>query len=147
MNLQFRKMTLNDVDEVMQIELDAYPFPWTHGIFKDCLRSGYECWVVEERGYIAGYMVFSIGAGESHLLNVCVEDSYRRQGLGKILLRKLYQLAFGQGAEAVFLEVRPSNVSALELYKAEGFEQIGVRKGYYPGQPHREDAWIFRREL
>ncbi|HET8706899.1 MAG TPA: ribosomal protein S18-alanine N-acetyltransferase, partial [Pseudomonadales bacterium] len=114
---------------------------------RDCLKSQYECWLLEERGQIAGYIVFSIGAGESHLLNVCVESSYRRQGIAKILLKKLYSVAFDQGAEAVFLEVRPSNEGAVDLYRSEGFEQIGVRKGYYPGQPHREDAWIFRRPL
>ncbi len=147
MQLQFRKMTFNDIDDVMFIELEAYPFPWTHGIFKDCIKSKYECWVVEERGQLVGYMVFTVGAGESHLLNVCVEGSYRRQGIAKILLKRLYQAAFDLGAEAVFLEVRPSNVSAVDLYRAEGFEQISVRKGYYPGQPHREDALIFRRPL
>lgn len=147
MKLQFRKMTFNDIDEIMMIELEAYPYPWSHGIFKDCIKSKYECWLVEGRGEIAGYIVFSIGAGESHLLNVCVENSYRRQGVAKILLNKLYQAAVELGAEVVFLEVRPSNVSAIELYRAEGFEQIAVRKNYYPGQPRREDALIFRRPL
>ena len=123
-----RPMRDDDLDEVMRIELRAYPFPWTIGIFRDCLRAGYPAWVLCDEAGLIGYGVLSIAAEEAHVLNVCVDPSAQGQGHGRRLLRALVRVARGQGAQRVFLEVRPSNPHAIRLYHDEGFNEIGPRR-------------------
>lgn len=142
-----RPMTVADLDAVMEIEKDAYPYPWTLGIFRDCLHVGYCCWVYTQAEEILAYGVMSIAAGESHLLNLCVRGSARRSGLGTTMLRHLVQLAGRHGADVVLLEVRPSNVAAVDLYRNLGFNEVGIRKNYYPADDGREDALVMARQL
>lgn len=142
-----RAMREDDLDEVVAIELRAYPFPWTRGIFRDCLRAGYPAWLVEEAGVIAGYGVLSVAADEAHILNVCTAPEAQGRGHGRRLLRALVQLARGHGAQRLFLEVRPSNPQAIALYHAEGFNEIGRRPRYYPAKDGREDAIVMAMEL
>ncbi|MGO1720532.1 MAG: ribosomal protein S18-alanine N-acetyltransferase, partial [Luteimonas sp.] len=125
-------MREDDVDAVIAIEHSAYPFPWTPGIFRDCLRAGYPAWVLQDDGGIFGYGVLSVAAGEAHLLNVCVDPRLQGCGHGRRLLRALLRIARGEGAERMFLEVRPSNPHAVALYQDEGFNEIGRRPRYYP---------------
>ena len=136
-----------DLVEVLEIERASYPFPWTQVIFGDCLHAGYSCWVGERNGLIEGYGVMTIAAGESHLLNLCVRPEARRQGVGVQILRYLIEQAREQHADVVFLEVRPSNTAARDLYQAEGFNELGLRKDYYPLEQGREDALILARTL
>ncbi len=138
-----RPMQPADVARVMVIERGAYPFPWTEGIFHDCLRIGYGCWVVEQAGDVVGHAVLSIAAGEAHLLNLSVAVEHQGQGLGRHLLRHLIRQVQAQGVEVLFLEARPSNHAALALYRSEGFLQVGTRPRYYPGEREREDALVF----
>lgn len=142
-----RPMTAADVEEVGRLERFAYRFPWTEEIFSDCLRTGYCCWVLEIDENIEGYGVMSVGAGESHILNLCVHDAVRRRGFGRLILRHLLSLARSHSADAVFLEVRPSNAPALRLYESAGFNEVGMRRGYYPADNNREDAIILARSL
>lgn len=142
-----RAMREDDLDEVVAIEQRAYPFPWTRGIFRDCLRAGYPAWLVEEAGVIAGYGVLSVAADEAHILNVCTAPEAQGRGHGRRLLRALVQLARGHGAQRLFLEVRPSNPQAIALYHAEGFNEIGRRPRYYPAKDGREDAIVMAMEL
>jgi ribosomal-protein-alanine N-acetyltransferase len=142
-----RPMREEDLDAVMEIERRAYPFPWTRGIFRDCLRAGYPAWVLEAGGRLAGYGLLSVAAGEAHILNVCADPSLPRRGYGRRLLRALLQQARGRGAQRVFLEVRPSNGAAIALYDAEGFNEIGRRPRYYPAANGREDAIVMALEL
>ncbi len=143
-----RPMTLGDLDAVLKIELQCYPHPWTKGIFGDCIRVGYDCWVLEEKGIgIIGYGVLSVAAGESHVLNLAVDPSLRGQGLGRQLLEHLLQRALAGGAEMVLLEVRPSNIGARALYEKMGFNEIGRRPGYYPDGERREDALLYAMDL
>lgn len=142
-----RLMREADVEAVMEIELRAYPFPWTPGIFRDCLRAGYPAWVLQDGEGIFGYGVLSVGAGEAHLLNVCVDPRRQGHGHGRRLLRALMRVARGGGAQRVFLEVRPSNPHALALYQDEGFNEIGRRPRYYPDHEGREDAIVMAMEL
>ena len=128
-----RPMRDDDLDAVMRIEVRAYPFPWTAGIFRDCLRAGYPAWVLVQDVRILGYGVLSVAAGEAHVLNVCIDPDDQGQGHGRRLLRALVRAARGQGAQRVFLEVRPSNPNAIALYHDEGFNEIGRRPRYYPG--------------
>ncbi|KLJ00168.1 ribosomal protein S18-alanine N-acetyltransferase [Luteimonas sp. FCS-9] len=146
-SVALRPMREEDLDTVMAIELRAYPFPWTRGIFDDCLRAGYPTWVLHEAGTILGYGVLSIAAGEAHVLNVCVDPHAQGRGLGRRMFRALVDTARRQGAQRVFLEVRPSNPHAIALYHDEGFNEIGRRPRYYPAHQGREDAIVMAREL
>jgi ribosomal-protein-alanine N-acetyltransferase len=142
-----RAMREDDLDAVVAIEQRAYAFPWTRGIFRDCLRAGYPAWLVEEAGAIAGYGVLSVAADEAHILNVCTAPEAQGRGHGRRLLRALVQLARGHGAQRLFLEVRPSNPQAIALYHAEGFNEIGRRPRYYPAKDGREDAIVMAMEV
>lgn len=142
-----RPMTDDDVDAVMAIELDAYPFPWTHGIFRDCLRAGYRSWVATRGGMVSGYGLLSVAAGEAHVLNLCVAASERRRGMGRMLLHRLLDDARAVHVERVYLEVRPSNIEAVALYHDAGFNLISRRPRYYPTHEGREDALVMGMEL
>jgi ribosomal-protein-alanine N-acetyltransferase len=140
-----RPMRREDVPKVITIEREIYPYPWTEGIFFDCLRVGYGCWVLEHNAELAGYGVVTLAAGEAHLLNLSVAREHQGRGLGRTLLRHLIDFIRRLGGEVVFLEVRPSNRAAVQLYESEGFARIGTRHRYYPADEGREDAWVFSR--
>lgn len=145
--LWVRPMVARDLDEVMRIELAMYPFPWTRRIFEDCLRVGYRCHVGEVEGAFAGYGVMSTGAGEAHVLNLCVAEEFQRRGLAREILSLLLDEADTLEVRDVFLEVRPSNTGAIALYEQMGFNQVGLRKDYYPMLGGREDAIIYAASL
>ncbi len=142
-----RAMREDDVDAVMAIEVRAYPFPWTAGIFRDCLRAAYPSWLLVRGEVIIGYGIISIAAGEGHILNICIDPLEHGRGHGRRLLRSLVQVARMHRAERIFLEVRPSNPRAIGLYFAEGFNEIGRRPRYYPANMGREDAIVMAMEL
>jgi ribosomal-protein-alanine N-acetyltransferase len=143
-SVEIREMHDLDVPVVVDIERAGYQFPWSEGIFRDCLRVGYVCRVIDVGGLLAGYGIMSVGAGEAHILNVCVGDEYRCRGLGRKLMLYLMQRARALGMLEAFLEVRPSNLVASRLYHSLGFEQVGVRRGYYQAPVGREDASVLR---
>ena len=142
-----RAMRGSDVADVVAIERAAYQFPWSDGIFRDCLRVGYVCRVVTMAREVMAYGVMSLGAGEAHILNLCVAEAYRCRGVGRRLLGSLIERAAAAGMADAFLEVRPSNTVAIRLYLALGFEQVGIRRGYYQAANGREDAAVLRRAL
>lgn len=145
---QMRPMRHEDLPAVLAIEVRAYAFPWTEGIFRDCFKAGYALWVLagDEAGVI-GYGVLSVAAGEAHLLNLCVAPEYQGEGHGRRILNRMIDLARWHRAERVFLEVRPSNTTAIALYHRAGFCEIGQRPNYYPAKGGREDAVVMAREL
>ena len=143
----FRSMLFEDVPEVMEIEEAVYTHPWTPGIFRDCIRVGYQCFVYEVDEQIQAYGLISIAANEAHILNLCVAPGCQGQGLGRLMLHKLMDVAEEQHVDSVFLEVRESNLGAIALYEKEGFNKIGVRKNYYPSEDGREDALVLARAL
>ncbi len=145
--VQLRPMAEEDLARVSAVERESYSFPWSEGIFRDCLRVGYVCRVVEIGFDLVGYGVMSTGAGEAHILNLCVRETMRGRGIGRTLLRQLLDLAAEAGVEDAFLEVRPSNLAAIRLYQSLGFVQVGVRKGYYQAAGGREDATVLRLDL
>jgi [ribosomal protein S18]-alanine N-acetyltransferase len=140
-------MDFDDVAAVAAIETQAYAFPWSEAIFRDCLRARYYCCVVELDHIRIGYAILSMGAGEAHVLNLCVAEAWRCRGIGRALLEHLLEFAKGLNVTDVFLEVRPSNTTAIRLYQSRGFSQIGVRRGYYQAENGREDAVVLRRVL
>ena len=135
-------MTARDLDAVAANEASATSFPWSRGQFADCLDAAYECCVVQREGAAVGHGVLAAGAGEAQLLNACIVPEAQCQGLGRALARHLLARAAASGAEAVFLEVRPSNEPARALYAGLGFRQVGRRRGYYPAAQGREDALL-----
>lgn len=135
-------MREDDLEMVMNIEKDTYRYPWTRGIFRDCLNVGYSCWVYESESGIEAYGVMSLGAGEAHILTIVVYAFSRGKGIGKTMLSHLLQLAKGHKVSQVLLEVRPSNKIAINLYHALGFNEVGIRPNYYPADEGREDALI-----
>jgi len=145
--LRLRAMETDDLAEVMAVEVTTYSHPWSESIFRDCLRVGYCCWVMELDGVVIGYGVMSIAAGESHVLNVTVSPDYQGRGLGRKILQRLLRLAKDHHVDTVFLEVRCTNRIAQILYESEGFNEIGQRRGYYPGIGGREDALVFAKVL
>ncbi len=144
---RIRRMSASDVEYVAAIESSAYDYPWTRGIFRDCLLANYQAAVIEWRGRVAGYAITSIAAGEAHLLNLCVSSDCRRLGLGRMLLRYVVQHASVMGADRLFLEVRPSNEAALALYRDEGFVRTGLRRNYYRASDGKEDAVVLATSL
>ncbi len=142
-----RPMLDEDIGEVMAIEARVYPHGWSEGIFRDCLRVHYSCWVLEQGDKIIGYGIMSVAAGEAHILNIAISPESQSKGLGRELLMHLLQTGKRLGAEDAFLEVRPSNRIAVRLYETIGFHQVGLRSDYYPAEKGREDAVIMAREL
>ena len=136
-----------DVEAVMAIESQVYPHGWTEGIFHDCLRVHYSCWVMEQEGVLIAYGIMSVAVGEAHVLNVAVDPLCQGQGRGREMLMHLLQTGKRHGAETAFLEVRPSNQIAIRLYETAGFHQVGLRQDYYPSDTGREDAVIMARDL
>jgi ribosomal-protein-alanine N-acetyltransferase len=139
-----RPMVESDVVDVVSTERASYQFPWSEGIFRDCLRVGYICRVVTVEDSVIGYGVMSVGAGEAHILNLCIREAYRCQGIGRRLLSYLLDRGAAAGMAEAFLEVRPSNTAAIRLYQSLGFEPVGTRRGYYQAVGGREDAAVLK---
>lgn len=140
-------MTEADIVAVMSVERSAYSHPWTEGIFRDCLRVGYSCLVFEQCGVIDAYGIISVVAGECHILNLCVRPEVQGRGVGRKVLTHLLARARQSGSDTAFLEVRPSNRAAVHLYTSMGFNEVGVRKRYYPAHEGREDALVMALNL
>ena len=139
-----RRLGTEDVNRIYQIEQLAYPFPWSRGIFVDCLRVGYACFGLQIGNTLAGYSITSCAAGEAHLLNLCVHPDWQRRGYGSLLLEYMINHVARLESEAMFLEVRDSNPRAVKLYENRGFRIIGRRPSYYKAGERREDAIVMR---
>ena len=136
-----------DIDIALDIERESNPFPWTAKNFKDCIEKGYYSLVLKEGMKVIGFAILSVSTEESHLLNIGLTASKRGQGLGKELLEKIIMAAEVMGSKKIFLEVRISNVIAIDLYKTSGFKEIGLRKNYYRTKEGREDAILMSKSL
>jgi [ribosomal protein S18]-alanine N-acetyltransferase len=147
--LQFGRMGIDDLEALIAIENDVYPYPWSRGNFLDSLYQGYEAWVMRDAGgVLLGYFLLMLAVDEAHLLNISLRRDLHGKGLGLTLLEKAVAVARDKGAASVLLEVRPSNQRALQVYLRYGFLQVGRRKGYYPAEANtREDAIVMRLEL
>ena len=150
-----RAMVAADIPEVLRIERSSYQIPWTEQIFRDCLKVGYYCLVMQnnQTDRLLGYIFFSAAVGESHVLNLCVDKTHRRGGFAEALLFQAIATVITVGARVMFLEVRESNAGAIALYEKTGFIETGRRENYYnavatkPGQSTREDALLMAKEL
>jgi len=146
--LYIRVLKEADIGSVLDIERKMYNYPWSEEIFRDCLKVGYSNWALIKDNNFIGFAILSIAAGEAHILNICLDPAYKRQGFGKKFLDELFIVAKKKKVDCIFLEVRPSNVAAVNLYKKIGFKQIGQRKNYYPAADSgREDALVLSYNL
>jgi len=145
--LRFRRMLLSDIERVMQVEREVYEFPWTERIFSDCIRVGYLCWLALHGEDIVGHAIISVIAGESHMLNLSIARRHQRQGYGRQFIEFLVNEARSREAHTMMLEVRPSNIAAINCYNSAGFNEIGSRKDYYPAPDGREDALLFAKQI
>ncbi len=145
--VHIRTMVHDDLVVVSDIERRSYEFPWSHGVFRDCLLAGYSCIVVDRGDLVVGYGILSMAAGEAHILNLCVDSNYQQLGYGERLLDEVLMRARGAEINEIFLEVRPSNESAISLYQKKGFRQIAYRPAYYQARKGREDAAVLSKVL
>ncbi len=145
--LTFRQMALEDISAVIQLENEVYQFPWTDRIFKDCIRVGYDCWLAHLGNTVVAHAVISIAAGESHILNLSVTRNHQGKGIGKQFIQFLLNIARNKRAQIMMLEVRPSNIRAINCYSSAGFNEIGCRKDYYPAPNGKEDALLFAKQI
>jgi ribosomal-protein-alanine N-acetyltransferase len=144
-----RPMTIDLLDAVLAIEVEAYTFPWTRGNFIDALAAGYIARaLIAQEGDVLGYFIAMPGVDEMHLLNVTVAPERQGMGYARRMLAYLYRQCATFGAAAVWLEVRESNARARALYLSEGFAEAGRRRDYYPApQGRHEDAILMTKVL
>jgi ribosomal-protein-alanine N-acetyltransferase len=147
-------MGVADLEDVMAIEVRAYPFPWSRGNMIDSLAAGHVAWCLRgpanarRPGPLWAYLIAMTGVEETHLLNITVSPEHQGAGHATRLMRALAAAAVARGDTQLWLEVRPSNERARRLYAHLGFEQVGLRRGYYPDAgSRREDALVLRRRL
>lgn len=147
--VEIREMREEDLEQVICIEHEIFLFPWSIGNFSDSIKSGYHCRVLVQPGtdVVMGYGILMIGPDEAHVLTLGIGFSWQNQGLGRKMLLHLIELSRKYQAKFVLLDVRESNIGAANLYRRLGFQQIAVRKGYYPAMCEREDALVMKLEL
>ena len=138
--LHYRRMRSADLAEVAQLEKSLYAFPWSLGNFRDSVNAAYDCWTVTHGERVIGYAILMVALDEAHLLNIAVAAEWQNQGIGRDFLKHMIGVAKSAGCQIVYLEVRPSNLSARHLYRGLGFQQIAIRPEYYPAVTGREDA-------
>ena len=146
--LRLRFMRERDLRAVCAIEHVLYLYPWSTRIFRKSLEGGHDCRVGEwaDRG-IHCYGVMSVYGEEAHLMNIAVCPEFQGKGYGRRLLQCMQRLALRRDATQMLLEVRPSNLRALNLYLSMGYRRVGVRRTYYPAPWGNEDAYLLRRFL
>ena len=140
MNVMIRKMTLDDIEQVIAIDRESFSFPWPERSFRFELTDNpaSRCWVAELDGKIVGMIVVWLIVDEVHVTTIATHPDFRRQGIAKNLLSHALQHLSTEGAQSSFLEVRASNLAAQDLYRKFGFEESGVRRRYY--RDNDEDA-------
>ena len=144
---RIRDLAHRDLGDVAAIERRSYEFPWSQGVFRDCLLAGYHCFALEYAERLGGYGILSVAAGEAHILNLCISQPLRGYGFGAALLGAMITRSRELEAERMLLEVRPSNEHAIRLYERRAFVRVGTRRNYYQASEGREDALIYAREL
>ena len=140
-------MIENDLDDVIAIEESVYPYPWTRGIFHDCINVGYLCRILQDKGKIVAYSIMSVAVEEANIFTHVIHKNKQGKGYGKRMLNEMIRLAKEDAANTMYLEVRTSNESAIQLYHQRGFNELGIRNNYYPAEQGREDALIFALDL
>jgi [ribosomal protein S18]-alanine N-acetyltransferase len=146
MNLTFRKMTVDDIPAVVELDQKSFSLPWPERSFRFELMDNpaSRCWVAELDGKIVGMIVVWLIIDEAHVATVATHPDYRRQGIGKRLLAHALRQMLRDGARSSFLEVRESNLAAQDMYRKFGYEVAGRRRRYY--RDNDEDAILMNLE-
>lgn len=144
---EIREMTEADIKLVTDIEKQATQFAWSHKNFSDCLVADYPAWVLCEASTIVGFTIVQKIVDELHLLNICIKQSVQGKGLGRQLLNHIMSYAEEESCKTILLEVRASNQRAQALYLKNGFNEMSLRRDYYPAEQGREDAVLMAKEL
>ena len=151
--LYIRPMQFQDVEAVHAMELEAHKLPWSLGIIHDCVLVGYDCRVLEqndEHGLsMLGYIISRIDLNTCHILNICIAPAFQNKGFGKFFLSKVLESLKERMIDTILLEVRPTNLPALALYKSFGFHVDAVKERYYVGKEKGdvEDALVLKKIL
>lgn len=147
MSVTLRKLELHDLDAIERIERESYPTPWSRSMFAGELAKPSSLSLGafdEESGSLVGYLVISRYVDAWHVMNLAVTPPWRRRGIARTLLDRLFEVTSNDERRGYTLEVRVSNEGAIKLYEAMGFVARGVRRGYYTD--NREDALIMWRD-
>jgi ribosomal-protein-alanine N-acetyltransferase len=160
--LSFLPMQIADLDAVLEIESVSHLHPWTRGNFSDSLAAGHWAYCIRPQldqaikgsyldpAILWAYCILFPAVDELHLLNITVSPKLRKLGLGSRMMAAIEGVAAQQDIPRIILEVRPSNIAAVSLYQKLGYEQIGIRKNYYPADPQlriREDALVMAKSI
>lgn len=160
--LAFMPMQAVDLDEVLKIEMISHVHPWTRGNFSDSLEAGHWAYCIRPQvdqaisgsfldpSVLWAYCILYPAVDELHLLNITVAPKLRKLGLGSRMMAAIEGVAAGQNIPRIILEVRPSNLAAVHLYQKLDYEQIGLRKAYYPADNNtgtREDALVLAKSI
>ncbi len=142
MNITCRRMTLEDVPAVHEIDMLSFSLPWPERSFQFELSQNpvSRGWVAEADGKIIAMLVLWLIMDEAHIATIATHPNYRRQGIGERLMLVALQAARAEGASRAFLEVRAGNAAAQTMYKKYGFVAAGVRPRYY--KDNNEDALL-----
>jgi ribosomal-protein-alanine N-acetyltransferase len=144
--LRFVPLQEKYLNDIMAVEVEAYPEPWTLRMFQDEIRSDRShFYIALLEDEVAAYGGFWLVLDEAHITSVAVRDIYRGRGYGRQLVNFLLDSAIECGAVRATLEVRVSNLRARNLYVSLGFRPVGLRKGYYP--KNNEDAIVMLKEI
>jgi len=146
--MKYREMTADDLVNVVKIEQDANQFPWSIKNFEDSLKAKHQAWVfINDQSEIQAYTVVQKVVDETHLLNICVKPTAQGRGLGREVLNHVVDFANSISSVLIVLEVRSSNQRAQQMYLGAGFNEMSVRKDYYPAKDGHEDAVLMGLDL
>ncbi len=141
----YEKMLKSHVSQIAQLEKQCFSDPWSEKSIASELENPLSLWLVALQGdLVVGYVGSQSVLGEADMMNIAVDEAYRRQGIGKNLVLQLVEKLKEQGVHSLSLEVRQSNAPAISLYEEMGFQQVGLRPNYYRNP--KENAMIFRKE-
>lgn len=147
MQPDYRPLTPDSLDAMLQLEQAAHPVPWSRQLLADCFGERYfsgSLWLGQE---LLGFYIADQILDESTLMNICVTPPWQGKGLGRQLLARYVESATARHIAQLWLEVRASNHSAQRLYLSSGFVELGRRKAYYSSAQGREDAVIMQKVL
>ena len=142
-----RPMACADISQVVEIERQVKYHPWAQNAFSECLKAGYQCWVIESDNQVIAYIDPSFYCEESHMLNLAVNSTQQGHGLGRGLVKKACVDAAKNGVVKILLEVRSNNLIVRQFYESEGFLVFGRRNNYYRSCDRAEDAFVMERVL
>lgn len=145
--LQFEPLEAQDIAAIMPIERACHEFPSSEKLLRSCFSKRYHNVKMLLEGKVIGFYMTELVVDEMTLHNICIDPAYQGRGLGKQLFMHFLQTAEAKGAAQLWLEVRPSNTAAVQLYLTNGFHEAGRRKDYYPAKDGREDALLMGQSL